>query len=182
MSTIRHDLSQYFPMKAIFESILGNTSFMKVKDCGSFKAWKKESINLLKAVAISINTTVEIADDEWRLEINSEIQDGIKSIKTTKEIDEMFCILAATLTTISFLQIGFLPRDHWKSKRVSLISQNWKLNSVRSVQYVQNNAQKEIQLRLKKIKDDSHEKSNSPLKRDETQTVPLTATIKYTVR
>ena len=156
MSIIRFDLSQYYPMKAIFERVLGKASFMKVKDCGSFSNWKVESIKLLKAIDLSIKATVEVADEEWKAEINTEIQHGILLVKNCNDIDELFASLAATLTKITFLQIGFFPKGHRNAERIALIPQNWKLNPVRSVQYVQSPSQKEAQLRLNLKKHSSH--------------------------
>ena len=138
MTAIRSDLHQYYPMKAFFEEILGRASFIKVKDYGPLKRWKAETVCLLKAVTLSIAATVEIADEEWKAEINVEIEHGISLVKSSSEIDELFSCLSATLAKIVFLQIGFVPRGHRSVNRVALTPHNWKLNPVRSVQYVQN--------------------------------------------
>lgn len=152
MTDIRADLHQYYPMKAVFEEILGKASFMKVKDYGPLKSWKAETGCLLKAVALSINATVEIADEEWRAEINAEIEHGISLVESCSEIDELFSCLSATLTKVVFLQIGFVPRGHRSVSRVALTPRNWKLNPVRSVQYVQNEQQRATQERLLKAR------------------------------
>jgi len=152
MTDIRADLHQYYPMKAVFEEILGKASFMKVKDYGPLKNWKAETVRLLKAVALSINATVEIADEEWKEEINAEIEHGILRAESSSEIDELFSGLAATLAKVVFLQIGFVPRGHRSVERVALTPRNWKLNPVRSVQYVQNEQQRATQKRLQKAR------------------------------
>ncbi|MEO8341469.1 MAG: hypothetical protein ABI604_17485 [Nitrospirota bacterium] len=143
-------------MKAIFEEILGRASFMKVKDYGPLKSWKAEVIRLLQAVALSINATVEVADEEWKEEINSEIEHGILRAASSSEIDELFSDLSATLAKVVSLQIGFVPRGHRSVKRVALTPRNWKLNPVRSVQYVQNEQQRTTQKRLQKAKAFQH--------------------------
>ena len=152
MTDIRADLNQYYPMKAVFEEILGKASFMKVKDYGSLKRWKGETICLLKAVAMSIGATIEIADEDWKAEVSSEIKHGISVVKSSSEIDELFAALAATLARVVFLQIGFLPRGHRYVERVALTPRNWKLDLVRSVQYVQNEQQRATQERLQKAR------------------------------
>lgn len=152
MTDIRADLHQYYPMKAIFEEILGKASFMKVKDYGPLTSWKAETVRLLKAVALSINATVEIADEEWKEEINAEIEHGILRTESSSEIDELFSGLAATLAKVVFLQIGFVPRGRRSVERVALTPRNWKLNPVRSVQYVQNEQQRATQKRLQEAR------------------------------
>ena len=153
MTSIRYETEQYYPMKDVFEQILGKASFMKVKNCGSITDWKAETVRLLKVVSLSINATVEIADEEWRSEIDAEIQFGISLVKSSVAIDELFAGLAATLAKVSFLQIGFIPRGHRNIKRIALTPNNWKLASVRSVQYVQNEKQRAMQNSLKDIGD-----------------------------
>jgi hypothetical protein len=141
MPDIRADLAQYYSIKSVFEQILGQDSYKKLKDYGSLKDWKLESTRLLKAISLAINETVEVADIDWREEIKEEIQKGISLVKSSHEIDELFSRLAATLTKIVFLQIGFIPRRHGSIERITLIPRNWKLNIVRTVQYVQNEEQ-----------------------------------------
>ena len=147
MSEIRFDLSQYYPMKAVFEEVLGQKSFAKIKDCGSLKTWKEESIRLLNALFASITATVLVCDDEWVTEIQTQILLGISRLSSSSEIDEMFSCLAATLARITFLQVGFIPTGHREIDRVPIAPRHWKLDLVRSVQYVQNSTQRLAQQR-----------------------------------
>ena len=112
MADIRADLCQYYPMKDVFEAILGTASFRAVKDYGSLKTWKTETVRLLRAIALTIAETVEVADEEWKADVQAEIEFGISIAKSATKIDELFAGLAATLATLVFLQVGFLPRDH----------------------------------------------------------------------
>jgi hypothetical protein len=130
--------------------VLGRASYAKLKDYGSFKDWKSETARLLKAISLSIIATVEIVDKDWMEEIQEEIQEGISLVESSSEMDELFARLAATLTKLVFLQIGFIPCGHHSIERVALTPRNWKLNVVRSVQYVQNREQREMQIRLLK--------------------------------
>ncbi len=149
MVEIHADLSQYYTMKAVFEKILGKASFMKVKDCGSLKSWKAETVRLLNAIAYSIDTTVEVADEDWRVEVRKEIQRGITCVKSARKIDELFSRLSAALVKVVFLQIGFLPLGHSNLRFTPPRKPpNWKLNSVRSVQYVQSEQQRLTQKRI----------------------------------
>lgn len=153
MSNIRANLSQYYPMKALFERILGRSSFINVKDYGSLSAWKKECKNLLKAIEVSVIATVEIADDDWHLQVQELLKHGCARIELAKSIDEVFAALAATLGELAFLQLGFVPQGHYLEMRIPLRKNNWKLDPVRTVQYVQSNQQRATQERMKKLKD-----------------------------
>ena len=156
MAEIHADLSQYYPMKAVFEQILGKASFMKVKDYGSLSSWKAETVRLLKTIEYSIDITVEVADEDWRAEIHTEIQHGITTIQAASEIDELFSNLSAALVRVVFLQIGFLPLGHSILRYTPpLIPRNWKLNPVRSVQYVQSKQQLLTQRRIKEARGQS---------------------------
>jgi hypothetical protein len=66
MAAIRADLSQYYAMRVLFERILGRASFRRVKDHAPLPVWKAESRKLIMALSVSIASTVEVADDEWR--------------------------------------------------------------------------------------------------------------------
>lgn len=104
-SEIQFDLAQYYPMKATFERILGGDSYRKLKDYATIKDWKVETKKLLQSIQLSIDATIEIADDEWRQEINEEIEYGVKLVNRCKTIDELFSSLSAVLIKIVFLQI-----------------------------------------------------------------------------
>ncbi len=148
MPSIRFDLHQYYSMKAVFEETLGRASFAKLKDYGSLKEWKSESARLLKAISLSIEVTVEIADEQWKTEIQQEIQHGLSRIESAAEIDELFAGLAATLARVAFLQLGFFPLGHRMVERIPLKPSYWKLNVVRTVQYVQTEEQRARQRKI----------------------------------
>lgn len=151
MSDIRADLSQYYAVKALFEDVLGKDSFMRVKDYAPLTVWKAESIKLLKAIALSIEATVQVVDDDWKQQTRSLLLErGTSRVKSSKSIDDLFASLVATLGELAFLQIGFVPKGHRRLDRVPLIPQNWKLDLVRTVQYVQSPAQRLAQTRVSK--------------------------------
>jgi hypothetical protein len=150
MAEIRADLSQYYTMKALFERILGRASFRRVKDYAPLPVWKAESKKLIRAVGLSIDSTVEVVDDEWREEVKHLLDHGTTRIAACKSIDQLFASLAATLGELAFLQIGFVPIPHYRVDRIPLVAKNWKLDPVRTVQYVQSPAQRATQVRLRK--------------------------------
>jgi hypothetical protein len=147
MADLRYDMSQFYPMKAAFEQILGNRAYRTLKETGSLSDWKKETKKLLKAIGISITETVKVADEKFFEQIHSELEHGERLVSSSKEIAELFAALAATLTKLVFLQIGYIPSRH-DAETVPLRPQYWVLNRVRSVQYVQSAEQKRTALRI----------------------------------
>lgn len=154
--TLQFDLQQYYPAKAMFEEVLGHNAFMRVKDYGSLAAWKDNYARVLKALGLAIRATVQVADQEWRDEVDSLLALGRKHIDSARSIDDLHASVAATVCRLSFLQVGHRPsrrRSHIRSTRdglargpdLSLVLKNWKLDYVRSVQYVQSDEQKAMQ-------------------------------------
>lgn len=88
---------------------------------------------------IAFDTAVEVADDIFQKEVEDEINQGIKSVKSVKSINDLFSSLAGIYARLSFLQLGLRL-----SRRVdgSLKKECWKLNNYRTVQYVQTKVQK----------------------------------------
>jgi hypothetical protein len=148
MTDIRFDLQQYYSMKALFEKILGRASFASVKDYGSLPRWKAESTKLLRAIEVAIEATVEIVDDEWRTEARRLLEHGKSRCKLSQSIDELLASMAATFGELVFLQLGFVPHEHYRSEHIRLVTSKWKLDPVRTVQYVQSKKQLENQARL----------------------------------
>jgi hypothetical protein len=146
-AVIRADLSQYFPLKAAFEEILGRATYSKLKDYGSIGDWRRESVRLLTALDLAISASVQVADDAWRSDIAAEIQHGIGHVRKATEIDELFAALSSALARVAFLQVGLIPRGHRNLERVSLVPAHWRLDSFRSAQYVQSSAQRDAQER-----------------------------------
>ena len=139
---LKHDLSQHYPLKAAFEQVFGKSAFAELKECSDFKIWKKHCLKLLSAIGVAVHETVKIVDEEWFEEIDVHLEHGKEITKTAKSADELFASLSATLMRIVFLQIGFVPRRHSMDK-VPLSKEYWKLDSVRSVQYVQSKEQRD---------------------------------------
>jgi hypothetical protein len=85
-------------------------------------------------------------------EVKQLLDRGLSRIKSSTSIDQLFTSLAATLCELAFLQIGFVPRGHWRVDRIPLIAQNWRLTPVRTVQYVQSPTQRAAQARIRQRK------------------------------
>jgi hypothetical protein len=152
MADIRADQSQYCSAKALFEQVLGRAAFMRVKDYGPLSAWQQNYTKLLRAFGVAVEATVVVADVEWRQEIKELLTRGLERLASAKSIDELHAAAAATLGELIFLQLGFVPRGHYCVKNIPLIGGNWKMNPIRTVQYVQSAEQRATQKRLSKAK------------------------------
>ncbi|MEK7761487.1 MAG: hypothetical protein AAB433_07905 [Nitrospirota bacterium] len=157
MNAIRYDMSQFYPLKAALEQILGNRTYRKLKETATLSDWRLETKKLLKAIELSIIETVRVADAEFYTETKAILDLGQTHIKTAKDISELFASLSATLTRLAFLQIGYVPK-HYQVKSVSLAQKNWNLSSVRSVQYVQSIEQKKSAKQLEDRKNQARQK------------------------
>jgi len=158
MNGIRYDMSQFYPLKAVFEQILGKRTYRKLKETATLSDWKTETKKLLKAFELSVTETVKVADAEFHEEMKQILELGLSHIKTAKEISELFASLSATLTRLAFLQVGYIP-DHYRLESVPLTQRNWNLACVRSVQYVQSNEQKEAAKRIEARKNEARSKN-----------------------
>ncbi len=139
---LRYDMSQFYPLKAALEGLLGHGTYMRLKETGTLRDWKQEVNKLLRAIRIAVESTVAIADDEWFAEIDSILELGKSHIASSITVTELFAHLSATLTKLVFLQIGFLPLGGQTKGAVPLTKQWWTLDPVRTVQYVQNGNQR----------------------------------------
>jgi hypothetical protein len=143
MDQFRHDMSQFYPLKAVFEQLFGKRCYRRLKETAGLADWKAETLRLLRAIEVAVNTTVQVSDDTWREEIKSVLDLGRSHIAGAKSAADLFASLSATLSRLVFLQIGYLPARSG-IETVSLAPRNWKLDAVRTVQYVQSKSQIEI--------------------------------------
>lgn len=141
---ISHKMDQFYPMKAVMESLFGHRCYMKLKEAGDLNDWKHETHRLLRAIEMSVATNVEVADPDWRSCVADILELGHKYVGYAESIADLFAYLSATLTRLVFLQLGLQPeqmQNHRRAEVVPIIKQNWRLNQFRSVQYVQNSEQ-----------------------------------------
>ncbi|MBY0475801.1 MAG: hypothetical protein K2Q13_12190 [Nitrosomonas sp.] len=138
-----NEYKKYLVLKSALESIFGKAAWYALKESNHVPTWRKYGIKTLQIIKLAIEATVEIADEEWRQEINNLISDGIASLKTDQEIDEIISTLAGTLIQISFHQIGLMPNCRGSAKPSVLKKGLWRLNLFRSVVYLQTQSQKE---------------------------------------
>jgi hypothetical protein len=149
MSELRHDLSQFYPMKAVMEQLFGRKCFAKLKEGGSLADWKAESRRLLKAAEVAVRINVPVSDAEWHDEVNSILDLGRSHVASASTAGELFCAIAATFARMTFLQLGALPSRSTVAS-VSLAERNWRLDAYRSVQYVQTEKQRQSLNRSRK--------------------------------
>ena len=138
-----NEYTKYLVLKSALESIFGSAAWYALKESNHVPTWRKYGIKTLQCIELSIDATVEIADEEWKQEIRNVISDGIARLKIDKEIDEIISTLAGTLIRVSFNQIGLMPNRKGSPKPVTLKKELWVLNPFRSVVYLQTPIQRE---------------------------------------
>src|SRR2546429_5842893 len=77
---LRYDMSQFYPLKAVLEELLGRRVYLQLKETGTLRDWKVEIQKLLRAIKTAIESTVELADDDWFADVDSTLEDGKKLI------------------------------------------------------------------------------------------------------
>lgn len=159
---MQYNIEDGYPLKALVEKLFGNRAWLEIKHATNLPRWKKYTKRILSAIETSAKATIEIADNEWFEELSELIQHGKQRIKTAKNTEQLFANLSASLAEISFFQIGHIP-NHSRLKQTTLRHPgNWKLDSFRSVQYVQSTKQAEAKERYTKTL-----KANQPLENKE---------------
>jgi hypothetical protein len=146
---LRHDIAELSSMKFLLERLFGRPVWYRLKETGSIRTWRHETIRLLRAIDVSIASTVHVADEEWREDVRTIIAIGIREIKAAEHIDTLLSDLAATLSELVFTQIGIFPIRN-SDKVIPVIPRRWTLDGLRSVQYVQTPAQRAASSRRQK--------------------------------
>lgn len=160
---IRYDMSQFYPLKVVFEQLLGKNTYDRLKETANLRDWKSETAKLLKAIEIAIMETVRIADQTWYDEVRDILELGRKEVAASKSVTALFSYLSAALTRLVFTQIGLLPSGGYRQRVVPLQPRHWKLDAIRSVQYVQNANQRRNAERLRKGREAQREESSQQL-------------------
>lgn len=149
-SGIRPDMSQFYPLKAVLEEILGKRTYRKLKETGDLSDWKQVTIKLLNSIELAIQETVKIADQDFYDEVKQTLELGRKLLPLADDIADLFSYVSATLTKIVFLQIGYIPSYCLEIR--PLVPKYWNLSGIRSVQYVQSEEQKRSAKEIKESK------------------------------
>lgn len=137
---LEHSMTHRLAIKNALEEVLGRETWYELKESTSLTPWRKSTLKALKAIRLSILATISIRDDEWMKSIEENLIRGENGIRSSKDIDELLAHFEATLLRQVFLQIG-LNVNFQGQPGLSLRKDNWKLDSMRSVQYVQSTQQ-----------------------------------------
>ena len=134
---LRGDMSQFYPLKALFERLLGKPTYMKIKESAHLPYWRTATLKLLDAMRLSIRSTVHVADADWFAEVDDVIDRGKDSVKDRDTIADLFASLSTTLIELSFTQMGGMPARRYPPETIPLTPKYWTFDGFRSVQYVQ---------------------------------------------
>lgn len=147
---MRYNMEDGFGLKNLFENIFGRKAWCELKHSTDIILWKKYCTRLLSAIEVSAKATVQIADEDWFEQLSMEAEHGKKMLQLSEDFEQLFANLAASLGTISFLQLGLIPYRLTHESVTLRHPINWKLDQYRSVQYVQNSEQRQNSYNKKK--------------------------------
>lgn len=135
----RTEMSFSFLMHQLF----GQRSYGELKDYHRTTEAKKYYLKLIKSFNHAICETIEIADKNQIKNLSNILQNGerqIKLCKTFAAIDQTFIAME---TKFILQLLGQIP-NRSREKTVLNRKENWKLNGLRQIQYVQNSKNKEL--------------------------------------
>lgn len=144
---MRYNQEDGYGLKHLFENLFGRKAWYELKHCTDIRVWKKYCERLLSAVEVSAKATIRIADSAWFEQLSGEVEHGKEMIKLSEDFEQLFANLSSSLGSISFLQLGMIPKRLTKERVTLRHACNWTLDSYRSVQYVQNSEQRKQALK-----------------------------------
>jgi hypothetical protein len=131
-----------YALKSSIEDILGNRAWTELKETISASTWRRYVMKLLDAIELSVDTTVQIKDEEWTEQVRANLDHGRELTRIAETPEDAIAALSATLLRQVFLQLGSSP-SRKMTNTVPLKAQSWDFSGFRSVQYVQSPKQKE---------------------------------------
>ena len=140
----RYDSTQYYSLKGVIERLLGKRAYAEIKESRSVGAWRRHALRLLKASGLAVEVTVKVCDSAWRRDVASLLAMGERRIRSAESVEDVIATLASTYLELSFLQLGLVPK-HTLARQVRMRGPDWRLDSIRSVQYVQTAEQREAE-------------------------------------
>ena len=85
-----HDMSHMSPLKSVIEDFLGSRARYDLKETTSLATWRKCVFKLFGAIALSVETTILIRDDDWMQDVQENINHGRELGKIAKVIRSAF--------------------------------------------------------------------------------------------
>lgn len=137
----RTEMSFSFLMHQLF----GQRSYGELKDYHYTAEAKKYYLKLIKSFNHAICETIEIADKNQIKSLTNILQNGERQIKLCKTFSAIDQTFIAMETKFILQLLGQIP-NHNREKTVLNRKENWKLNGLRQIQYVQNSKNKELMI------------------------------------
>lgn len=125
----------------LIKQLYGNKDYLSVKSFITATAAKKYYIKIMRSIRFAIQETIEITDKEHRQELLKTLNDLESCFKSSKTIEQTDQLMITFQSQLIFLLIGNLPYNGQEEQFINK-SDNWKLHSLRQIQYVQTNQQK----------------------------------------
>lgn len=126
----------------LVQQLYGQNDYNRIRKRQTVSAARNHYTKILDTFQISLNETILVADKNQMESLNSIIDEGKSRLKAAKAFDFLDNIFLEIQTKLIFQLIGLVP-DRWSQINVANRKEDWRLNSHRQIQYVQNNKQKE---------------------------------------
>lgn len=128
-------------LKAALEELLGADEWYRLKDTRSIDTWKASFLRAMNSSEAAVRATIKISDRDQLERLLSIIVDGRRAVQGTTSLIDAFSAFSATYLRLSFQQLGHMPNRTGRNTSVRAIQAHWKLDTFRSVQYVQSDVQ-----------------------------------------
>ena len=143
---MQHDMSHMYALKSAIDDLLGHRAWLELKETTLLKTWRRYVLKIFDAIELSVKSTIQIRDEEWFEEVQSNLEHGRELARISESTDDLIAALSAALLRQVFLQLGAAP-SRKTAKSVPLKAEHWRFDGFRSVQIVQSLQQKETLFR-----------------------------------
>ncbi|MBU9696707.1 hypothetical protein GU927_002495 [Rhodobacteraceae bacterium HSP-20] len=148
-------------LKAAIEELLGADEWYRLKDTRSVAKWKASFLRVMNSSEVAIRATIKITDCDQLESLRSIIDQGRHDVRKSASLIDAFSAFSATFLRLSFQQLGHMPNRKGRRTSTRAIPAHWKLDTYRSVQYVQSDMQA-LWVEYRKDERDISEKASDP--------------------
>jgi hypothetical protein len=123
--------------------LYGQKSYGEIKSFQRIPLAKKYYLKLIKSMYFAITETIEIVDKDQLNRLINILKNGENEIKLRKNFYDIDQSFITTQTKLILQLLGVVPKRS-SERNVLNRKENWKLNGLRQIQYVQNLRNKEL--------------------------------------
>ena len=125
--------------------LYGQKSYGEIKSYQRVALTKKYYLKLIKYFFFAITQSIEITDENQLNSLNNILKNGEKEIKLRTNFHDVDQSFITVQTKLILQLLGDVPKRS-SQKNVLNRKENWKLNGLRQIQFVQNLKNKELMI------------------------------------